>query len=82
MAWSIILARCGVPIASRRRPNTECTTGGLRAVSPLRARTAKVFPRHWQEKFERRRTVFSIYTEFRGLAALSRRGNQPAAIVA
>lgn len=34
MAWSIIPARCGVPIASRRRPNTECTTG----VSPLRAR--------------------------------------------
>lgn len=41
-------------------------------VSPLRARTAKVFTWHWQEKFERRRTVL-IYTEFRGLAS----GSQP-----
>ena len=77
MAWSIIPARCGVPIASRRRPNTQCTTGGLRAVSP----SAPV-PQRYSSGSGRTNLnaaeLFSIYTEFRGLVALSRRGNQPA----
>lgn len=35
MAWSIIPARCGVPIASRRSPNTECITGGFPPSAPV-----------------------------------------------
>jgi len=35
--------------------------GGLAGGSPIRARTAKVFQRQWQDKFERRRTVLHIH---------------------